>query len=93
MEKKPIDKLFEDKLKDYTSSPSLNLWDRIEKQIPHEPKQEKNFFRRFWWLCLLLFVPVGISVWYINQNKNTIQKNESIAKSTNTREPLNTEKK
>ncbi|MCU0436274.1 MAG: hypothetical protein MUC49_00065 [Raineya sp.] len=82
MEKKSIDKLFEDKLKDYTSTPSINLWDRIEKQIPHEQKQEKGFFRRFWWLCLLLFVPVGIGIWYINQDKNTAQKNEIVMEHT-----------
>lgn len=77
MEKHSIDKLFEDKLKDYTSTPSINLWDRIEKQMPQEQKKEKGFLRRFWWLCLLLFIPVSIGVWYVNQDKNIALKQES----------------
>lgn len=79
MEKNPIDKLFEDKLKDYNSTPALNLWDRIEKQIPHEQKEEKSFLRRFWWLCLLLFIPMSIGIWYMSYEKNTTQKSENMA--------------
>ncbi|KOY86217.1 hypothetical protein AD998_08710 [bacterium 336/3] len=91
MEKNPIDKLFEDKLTDYTSTPSVNLWDRIEKQIPYEQKEEKSFLRRFWWLCLLLFIPMSIGIWYMSYEKNTTQKSENMATYINTQKLVDIE--
>jgi len=81
MEKHPIDRLFEEKLKDFAEMPATNLWERIEKQIPHQKEQDKGFFRRFWWVLLLL-LPMGASIRYVQYTKHETNA-QKVEKNTN----------
>lgn len=82
-EKKHIDRLFQEKLKDFDVSPSDAVWDNIHNQLHKDDDRERRIIP-FWWklagvaAMLALLLTVGISVFSDSSNDtNTIVDTEN----------------
>ncbi len=91
-EKKNIDRLFQEKFKDYEVSPNPSVWTNIEGQLM---KKRKRRIIPLWLqiggaaAILLLLVSTGF--WVYNQNTNTIEQPNQII--TDIDQPDQTEQK
>ena len=65
-EKKNIDRLFQEKFKDFEVAPNDAVWNRISESLPNKKKKRRVI--PIWWqiggvaAAVLLLVTVGISV-------------------------------
>ncbi len=72
--KKNIDRLFQERFKDFEVTPNDAVWDKIEKEL-NKKKKKHNVFP-IWWryagvaAALLLFFTVGVL--YFNSKKETV---------------------
>ncbi|TYA52266.1 outer membrane beta-barrel protein [Formosa maritima] len=75
-DKKHIDRIFQEKFKDFEVSPNPEVWNNIKHKLNH-PKKDKKRIIPIWFrlvgvaALLLLMFTVG-SLWYNNTSKNTI---------------------
>lgn len=93
-DKKNIDRLFQEKFKDFEVAPNDAVWDRINESLPKKKKKRRVI--ALWWqlggvaAVIALLLTVGISVF--NSDENTtqefpvvdIKKNENNSKEENT---------
>ena len=78
--KHPIDKLFEQKMAEYSSNPSPKLWEKIESRLP---QKRKSYNSKYTLLLLCLFFIAGF-VFFIfekaqEQNPRANTQQEAIA--------------
>lgn len=72
-DKKHIDRLFQEKFKDFEAVPDEAMWSRIEKDLPGKKKKRRTVL--LWWqlggvaAVILLFLTIGISV-FNSENSN-----------------------
>lgn len=101
-EKKHIDRVFQEKFKDFEVAPNAAMWNRIEKDIPRKRKRRRVV--ALWWrlggvaAILLLMLTVGVSIFgpeestnedfpIVNEDINNSNLNNSIeGKETNSPE-------
>lgn len=74
MNKKNIDRLFQEKFKDFEVAPNDAVWDRINESLPNKKKKRRVI--ALWWqiggvaVVLALLLTVGISVFSSDNIKN-----------------------
>ncbi len=78
-EKKNIDRLFQEKFRDFEASPSKEVWEKIEKELKEE--KNKTIFFPFWLRAVgvaALFVGITLigSLWNITQQENVVSSTE-----------------
>lgn len=78
MEKKSIERLFQEKFKDFESIPPPSSWSEIEKKL--EKKKKRRVIPIWWWIggaaALLIFGSLGFQLLRINgASNNAIQIN------------------
>jgi len=72
-DKKHIDRLFQEKFKDFEAVPDEAMWSRIEKDLPRKKKKRRTVL--LWWqlggvaAVILLSLTIGISV-FNSENSN-----------------------
>ncbi|TPV34999.1 hypothetical protein FJ651_05585 [Paucihalobacter ruber] len=87
-EKKNIDRLFQEKLKDFEVHPQPHVWDHIEANLNQKEKDRKVV--PFWWrlggiaAALVVMLGIGFNIWNRQNNTsgNTIvdQETETLVK-------------
>jgi len=96
-DKKHIDRLFQEKFKDFEASPDPAVWKRINASLPQKKKKKRRVII-FWWemagiaAAVLLFIALGFSLFDEAPNDNTISpvvntettKKQTYPKSENT---------
>ena len=91
-DKKNIDRLFQEKFKDFEVKPNDAIWDRINESLPN--KKKKRRVVALWWqlggiaATIALLFTVGVSVFNSEENKPQELPYVNIDKNTNT-ESLN----
>ncbi|QNK76770.1 hypothetical protein H7F37_11640 [Winogradskyella sp. PAMC22761] len=91
-DKKNIDRLFQEKFKDFEVKPNDAIWDRINENLPNKKKKRRVI--AIWWklggiaAAIALLLTVGISVFNSKENKPQELPYVNIDKNTNT-ESLN----
>ncbi|RKE98885.1 hypothetical protein [Ichthyenterobacterium magnum] len=80
-DKKHIDRLFQEKLKNFEASPNDAVWDNIEKEL-HKDKRKRRVIPIWWKLAgvaaiLALLFTVG-STFFNDSSNNTIQTNPIV---------------
>lgn len=78
MEKKSIERLFQEKFKDFESMPPSSSWSEIEKRL--EKKKKRRVVPIWWWAgsvaALLIFGSIGFQFLYISDDsKNDVPIN------------------
>ncbi|MGF1557231.1 hypothetical protein [Paucihalobacter sp.] len=87
-EKKNIDRIFQEKLKNFEAQPKPNVWEGIQAELQSEKKDRKII--PFWWklggiaAALVLMLGIGYGVFNANQSQNNsvLNQNETILDST-----------
>lgn len=74
MENKNIDRLFQEKFKDFEATPDPKIWAAIENALP--PKKEKKRIVWYWWSGIAALFVIGVFVW---QNNNLLEDHKSYA--------------
>ncbi|WP_293913041.1 MULTISPECIES: anti-sigma factor [unclassified Sphingobacterium] len=77
MTDKELDKLFRDQLENMESTPSPDIWDRIEQQLPKEEVtiKKRNIYPLWRWSAAAAIVATGIfSTWYFQQNEQKAER-------------------
>ncbi len=75
-EKKNIDRLFQEKFKDFEVAPNDAIWNRINESLPN--KKKKRRVLALWWqigavaAAIAILLTIGVSVF--NSNKNNTQE-------------------
>ena len=74
-DKKHIDRLFQEKLKDFEAVPNDDIWESIEQKL-HEKKRKRRVIPLWWQMAgvaavLALLFTVGYSIFNENLNNNT----------------------
>lgn len=96
-EKRNIEKLFRDKLKNFEASPSDDLWDKIEQDLTELAKPTPWWRKRVGWIWIsgALVMGIGLAAIYFLQDENVIiaekpklDKVESVQLPTNSQEPV-----
>ena len=91
IEKKNIDRLFQEKFKDFNNTPHPELWERIEDEL--HPEKKKRRVIPIWWRIggiaagLLLLISLGITFFDSNDNpikEDTIVDSDNIDINNNT---------
>jgi len=99
-ESKHIDRIFQEKLKDFDATPKDAIWNRIQSELQHDDSDRKVI--PIWWKIagiaagLLLMITVGYSVLnndIVNSNNIPVEVVESNDKSNSTQENDTTEQK
>jgi len=107
-DKKNIDRLFQEKFKDFEVKPNDAIWDRINESLPN--KKKKRRVVALWWqlggiaAAIALLLTVGISIFnseenkpqelpYVNIDKNTEPINKTENTVNKTQNSLETTKK
>ena len=73
---KNIDRLFQEKFKDFEVAPNAAVWERISESLPHKPKKKRRVIA-FWWqiggiaAAIALLLTVGVSIFNYNESPNT----------------------
>lgn len=90
-EKKNIDRLFQEKLKDFDVHPQPHVWEHIEAKLNQKEKDRKVI--PIWWrlagvaAALVVMLGIGFNIWnrQLNTSGNTIvnQETESSVEDTN----------
>ena len=105
-DKKNIDRLFQEKFKDFEVAPNDAVWNRISESLPNKKKKRRVI--ALWWqiggvaAVITLLLTVGLSVFNNNDNENlpivdtdktdSIKKDDSLEPSLNSeQEKLNTD--
>ncbi len=76
-DKKHIDRLFQEKLKDFEANPSDAVWENIHSSL-HDEKRKKRRIIPIWWklggaaAILLLMLAIGNTVFNNNENNDSI---------------------
>jgi len=71
-DKKNIDRLFQEKFKDFEVAPNDALWDRINESLPHKKKKRRVI--ALWWqiggvaAAIALLLTVGVTVFNTDDN-------------------------
>lgn len=94
-EKKNIDRLFQEKLKDFELHPQPHVWERIEANLNQKEKDRKVV--PFWWqlagvaAALVLMLGIGFNIWNRQQNTsgNTIVDQETKSSFEKTKDSSN----
>lgn len=87
-EKKNIDRIFQEKLKNFEVYPKPHVWDGIQADLQSDKKDRKII--PFWWrlggiaAALVLMLGIGYGVFNANQSQNNsvLNQNETILDST-----------
>ena len=95
-EKKNIDRLFQEKFKDFEVAPNAAVWNRISESLPNKKKKRRVI--AIWWqiggvaAAILLLVTVGVSVFNSDPNPSVqptivdIDKNNPDSNQNTTKE-------
>jgi hypothetical protein len=73
-DKKNIDRLFQEKFKDFEVAPNDAVWNRINESLPNKKKKRRVIV--LWWqiggvaAVIALLLTVGVSVFHIDDNNN-----------------------
>ena len=84
-DKKNIDRLFQEKFKDFEVAPNDAIWDRINESLPKKKKKRRVI--ALWWqiggvaAVIALLLTVGISVF--NSEENALQEFPIVDTNTN----------
>ncbi len=100
-EKKPIDRLFQEKLKDFEVFPEANVWKNIERELTKKKRRRiVPLWLRLGSAAAVLLLLVSTGFWFFDQEKpgdvspisepNRIEPNSTILESTD-QEPKTTE--
>ena len=82
-EKKNIDRLFQEKFKDYEVSPDASVWETIEERLTKKNKRRiVPLWLRFGGAAAILLLLVSTGFWYYNKDTNTPEYNEIIITNT-----------
>lgn len=74
--KNNLEDFFRNSLKDYSENPSIDLWDRIEGNIP--PKPSRKISPAYVLLALLLLILAGLGYEYFQFRNQMIAVNETV---------------
>jgi hypothetical protein len=95
-EKKNIDRLFQEKFKDFEVAPNDAVWNRISESLPNKKKKRRVI--PIWWqvggvaAAILLLVTVGVSIFNSDADPSTLpiivdtEKNNSDSNQNTTKE-------
>lgn len=72
---KDIDRLFQEKFKDFEEIPSKHVWRGIDKQLNVKPKTFLGY--KLAGFVMLFFLAIGL--WYFGSNKTTLKEQKSIS--------------
>ncbi|MDC0007345.1 hypothetical protein OAE07_05200 [Winogradskyella sp.] len=72
---KNIDRLFQEKFKDFEVAPNDAVWNRISESLPNQPKKKRRVIALWWQIggvaaAIALLLTVGISVFNADENPN-----------------------
>ncbi len=86
-DKKHVDRLFQEKLKDFEVTPDKAVWDKINSQLSQKKEDRKVI--PFWWkfvgvaASLILLLTVGNLVFNDSENPTKVVDTENITKDSN----------
>ncbi len=86
-EKKNIDRLFQEKFKDFDAIPSENVWDKIDKELGPKKRKKRPVIIPLWFqaagiaAAVSLLITIGNDT--LNQNNNTNQTITNTNSATN----------
>ena len=76
-EKKNIDRLFQEKFKDFEAVPDAEVWNNIERQFLKKKKRRIiPLWLRFGGAAAILLLLISTGFWYFNENDNTIEPSQ-----------------
>jgi len=89
-EKKNIDRLFQEKFKDYEVFPDASAWKNIEKQLMKKKKRRIiPLWLRFAGAAAILLLLISTGFWFFDQRDNTTeQPNETIITDTDSKKEI-----
>ncbi|SFZ90035.1 hypothetical protein SAMN05428642_101704 [Flaviramulus basaltis] len=96
-DKKHIDRLFQEGLKDFEATPRDAVWENIEAKL--NKKKKKRLVIPIWWryagiaALLLLLLTIGSVYFKTPDNSNDNQKNQVVETENNASEKTNTQSK
>lgn len=73
-EKKNIDLLFEEKLRQFRELPPVYAWDKLEKDLNREKSVKRIFYFRLTAASILLFLAFGAGYYFATYNKNPLNE-------------------
>lgn len=85
---KNIDRLFQEKFKDFEVAPNAAVWERISESLPNQPKKKRRVIALWWQIggiaaALALLFTVGFTVFSTDENLNS---NAPVVNSNTTEE-------
>ena len=85
---KNIDRLFQEKFKDFEVAPNAAVWERISESLPNQPKKKRRVIALWWQIggiaaALVLLFTVGFTVFSTDENLNS---NAPVVNSNTTEE-------
>lgn len=83
MEKKSLERIFQEKFKDFEVNPPESSWNEISKRL--EDKKKRRLVPAWWWLggAAALFIIGMLGFQFINKPLNSLEELENIDPNTN----------